>query len=786
MAISDYLTMCYIDETPTEVPHEAYPIVAAGAIPYGEAQASKYGSGFRFHLDTPIPAGAIIISATLTCYGYNLGIPSGVGTKAYISGENTNTPVEFAAGDLPTFLTRRSNIVPTQIAYDDVSLNYDATPNVLPDISTIIQEIVANGETSDISLFLDDFDDRSSNEHLYVFQPGTATLEITFSSGPFYVTYDSNGGSGTVPVDSTAYSYTDIVTVLGNIDLTKTGYTYTCWNTSADGGGTDYNEGDTFSIVQNTTLYAKWRRRYKPNQIVKKGYLNYICILEHDATDDTEPEVGSNWETYWRNLTEFFRHNDLLDFQGGDTTAVQFYHLIEELHDDLVEERVASYQGQWIANTYIDGGPIYVDGVLWTGNVLTVGVGKDVETFRDALDQVNNLDKVPTVLIIYGTVRGDYGYFENNYPLYIRGIEDDASIIIGSSPEQFLQQATLYLDNVSFSSPGFTENEGGIRVTTGSLKTNKAKIKVNGEDFPQHTCPIYSNTTFTEISLSYTDLEKTFPGGWHLNVNSESDKDKIYLDKVGYDYTWTGDTGFALEDTEPIGTSGYGYSAGTAGELISVVGDEYKKNQIVTNNDNLYVCLIKHVALPDTEPGVGENWETYWALIGTRNHNELEGLQGGDSTSNEYYHLTSDQYTRVSELEETDSPAFYGVRTTSSRGGGLIRQSIVAGVTLSGGSGTININVPATSRIVAIQLIVDTLITSGDGATSWSAALTGGSSESICSGVVFTKNTTVDSLISAVVESETDITITPNSGTFSGGVVTAVCYYEKFNDLTTV
>ena len=655
MAISDYFTMCYIGgETPTEVPHEAYPIVAAGAIPYGGAQASKYGSGFRFHLDIPIPAGAIIISATLTLYGHDLGIPSGIGTKAYISGENTNTPVEFTAGDIPTFLTRRANIVPTQIAYDDVSQYYGATPNVLPDISAIIQEIIANGETSDISLFLDDFDNRSTDMHLYLFQPASATLEIVYEAD-CYVTYDANGGTGTVPVDSTVYDQLDIVTVLGNIDLTKTGYVYSSWNTSADGTGTDYEAGDTFSIVQNTTLYAKWRRRYKPNQIVKKGYLNYICILEHDATDDTEPEVGINWELYWRNLTEFFRHNDLLDFQGGDTTAVQFYHLIKELHDDLVEDRVASYQGQWIANTYINVYPIYVDGVLWTGNVLTVGVGKDVADFETALDQVNNVDQVPTVLLIFGTVRADRlsGNFSNNYPLYIRGIDDDASIIIGSTTTQEFQQgATIYLDNVSFSSPGLDATEGGIRVTTGSLKTNKAKIKVNGE-LLRNTCPIYSNTFFTEISLSYTDLEKTFPGGWHLNVNSESDKDKIYLDKVGYDYTWTGDTGFALEDTEPIGTSGYGYSAGTAGELISVVGDEYKKNQIVTNNDNLYVCLIKHVALPDTEPGVGEEWETYWALLGTRNHNDLSGLQGGDSTSSEYYHLTQTEYDRINPATET-------------------------------------------------------------------------------------------------------------------------------------
>jgi uncharacterized repeat protein (TIGR02543 family) len=72
------------------------------------------------------------------------------------------------------------------------------------------------------------------------------------------VTYDANGGSGTVPVDNTEYESEATVTVLGGGNLSKTGYSFAGWNTSANGSGTPYNEGNTFSITTNTVLYAQW------------------------------------------------------------------------------------------------------------------------------------------------------------------------------------------------------------------------------------------------------------------------------------------------------------------------------------------------------------------------------------------------------------------------------------------------------------------------------------------------------------------------------------------------
>ena len=74
------------------------------------------------------------------------------------------------------------------------------------------------------------------------------------------ITYDGNKAtSGTVPASFTEYQTGQTVTVLGNTgNLERTGYTFSGWNTAANGSGTDYAPGTTFTISSSVTLYAKW------------------------------------------------------------------------------------------------------------------------------------------------------------------------------------------------------------------------------------------------------------------------------------------------------------------------------------------------------------------------------------------------------------------------------------------------------------------------------------------------------------------------------------------------
>lgn len=99
---------------------------------------------------------------------------------------------------------------------------------------------------------------------------GSATFTIGSSSVVLYakwainshnVTYDGNGNtSGSAPASSTSYNYGATVTVLGNSgNYVKTGYTFSNWNTAANGSGTSYSATNTFSLPDSAvTLYAQW------------------------------------------------------------------------------------------------------------------------------------------------------------------------------------------------------------------------------------------------------------------------------------------------------------------------------------------------------------------------------------------------------------------------------------------------------------------------------------------------------------------------------------------------
>jgi uncharacterized repeat protein (TIGR02543 family) len=96
------------------------------------------------------------------------------------------------------------------------------------------------------------------------FTMGTSdiTLYANWSANPTYtVTYNANSAtSGDVPVDTTNYETGYSVTVLNNSgNLERTGYTFTGWNTAADGSGTTYTFGQEFNMGSaNVILYAKW------------------------------------------------------------------------------------------------------------------------------------------------------------------------------------------------------------------------------------------------------------------------------------------------------------------------------------------------------------------------------------------------------------------------------------------------------------------------------------------------------------------------------------------------
>jgi uncharacterized repeat protein (TIGR02543 family) len=89
---------------------------------------------------------------------------------------------------------------------------------------------------------------------------GSGVVIVRFIAQPITISYDGNGNTGgSAPGNTTvnAFASTSLATNSGTLVITN--YTFSGWNTAANGSGTSYASGATgVSVNNNTTLYAQW------------------------------------------------------------------------------------------------------------------------------------------------------------------------------------------------------------------------------------------------------------------------------------------------------------------------------------------------------------------------------------------------------------------------------------------------------------------------------------------------------------------------------------------------
>ena len=101
--------------------------------------------------------------------------------------------------------------------------------------------------------------DKASVKNLSSTNGATVTLYAQWTVNKYTVTYNANGGTGTMATDTVSYG-TGYVTKTNA--FTRTGYTFKGWNEKADGTGTDWTswigKSWTWTYTKNITLYAQW------------------------------------------------------------------------------------------------------------------------------------------------------------------------------------------------------------------------------------------------------------------------------------------------------------------------------------------------------------------------------------------------------------------------------------------------------------------------------------------------------------------------------------------------
>lgn len=158
---------------------------------------------------------------------------------------------------------------PANIRYRD---DYGATGST-PDTTGVTGQdvtIAQNGFTRPGYTFTGWARDRRTDPSLqpggrYTLTPGTTTLWAQWKADPAHLIYNANTGS-TSQTRRTDGVVDQTLTVIAN-PFTRTGYTFTGWNTQADGRGRAYAAGNGFRLVADpksnpvntSVLYAQWR-----------------------------------------------------------------------------------------------------------------------------------------------------------------------------------------------------------------------------------------------------------------------------------------------------------------------------------------------------------------------------------------------------------------------------------------------------------------------------------------------------------------------------------------------
>jgi uncharacterized repeat protein (TIGR02543 family) len=158
---------------------------------------------------------------------------------------------------------------------------------------------------------------------------GTWTYTLTVTDTFFTVTFEPNGGHGTM-----AAQRGDHPTALAFNEFTRAGYTFVNWFTSANGTGTPYANGATYPFTAPITLYAQWKKGKVASHTVtffaNGGTGSMAPERENTATglsNVTFTRVGytfSNWSTTANGKGKSFANRVTYSFKASLSLYAQW------------------------------------------------------------------------------------------------------------------------------------------------------------------------------------------------------------------------------------------------------------------------------------------------------------------------------------------------------------------------------------------------------------------------------------------------------------------------------
>lgn len=169
--------------------------------------------------------------------------------------------------------------------------------------------------------------------------------ELTYTTTSYTVTYNANGGTGTM-ANSTAIYNSAFITRKNA--FTKDGYAFNGWNEKADGTGNVwsltsagvYESGKswTWTYTKNITLYAQWKQGAYTDRI--SGWIFGFKNKEGNNSDKS---------SYWLGYTNFAN-----SYKSGDTVTPVKSDGMEAPSGFMLKQWASSISGTWVTYSFGD------------------------------------------------------------------------------------------------------------------------------------------------------------------------------------------------------------------------------------------------------------------------------------------------------------------------------------------------------------------------------------------------------------------------------------------------
>lgn len=322
----------------------------------------------------------------------------------------------------------------------------------------------------------------------------------------YTLTYDKNGGEGTVPTDTNKYAKGTYAQVMSGSGLTRKGMTFLGWSTDQNAVSPAYYPGGSVKINDNTTLYAVW------GTPTGKAAITYHSNFGNDQTRKSEDKPINSLITVegYGNLNlpsrtgyEFTGWNTASDGTGTAYAAGATARLTAGGND---------LYAQWKAGTYGYTVEYYIDGEKDDSLTVTEQAAYNavISTYPDkcpANYRLDKTEKLPLTIGVSGNVIKVY-YVKNVFTLTIHYRYAEGGVAVPDHVENDLVQGTAY-NVTSPAIPGYTVDKETVSGSMPAQDVTETVTYTKRSDL-SYTVNYYWNGTDTKVKESKKVDGKTF------------------------------------------------------------------------------------------------------------------------------------------------------------------------------------------------------------------------------------------------------------------------------------